>query len=97
MDADDSMTLPVAGGRNITENYVGSHFSNYDYYVVLSHFKGHAMAGFGGAIKNTSIGIASSEGKTNIHTAGQGAACGAPPRLASWSPWRKQVNPWPTP
>ena len=44
----------------MTENYVGSHFANYDYYVVLSHFKGHAMAGFGGAIKNISIGILAS-------------------------------------
>ena len=79
MDADGSMTLPVAGGSNLSENYVGSHFANYDYYVVLSHFKGHAMAGFGGAIKNISIGIASSEGKTHIHTAGKGGSMwGAP-------------------
>lgn len=74
MDADGSMTLPVSGGRNITENYVGSHFPNYDYYLVLSHFKGHAMAGYGGAIKNISIGIASSEGKTHIHTGGKGGS-----------------------
>lgn len=74
MDADGSMTLPVNGGRNITENYVGAHFTDYDYYVVLSHFKGHAMAGFGGAIKNISIGIASSEGKSHIHTGGKGGS-----------------------
>ncbi|MBT9779649.1 DUF362 domain-containing protein [Clostridium sp. MCC353] len=74
MDANGSMTLPVTGGRNLTENYVGAHFANYDYYVVLSHFKGHAMAGFGGAIKNISIGIASSEGKNHIHTAGKGGS-----------------------
>ena len=43
---------------NLTENYVGANFANYDYYVVLSHFKGHSMAGYGGAIKNISIGIA---------------------------------------
>lgn len=72
MDAEGSMTLPVAGGTRLTENYVGSHFENYDYYVVLSHFKGHAMAGFGGAIKNISIGIASSEGKAHIHSGGTG-------------------------
>ena len=48
MDEEGSMTLPVEGGSNLTENYVGSHFANYDYFVVLSHFKGHAMAGFGG-------------------------------------------------
>ncbi len=70
MDEEGSMTLPAAGGDNLTENYVGSHFADYDYYVVLSHFKGHAMAGFGGAIKNISIGIASSEGKFHIHSGG---------------------------
>ena len=68
------MTLPVAGGNNLTENYVGAHFADYDYYVVLSHFKGHAMAGFGGAIKNISIGIASSEGKSHIHSGGTGGS-----------------------
>lgn len=59
MDEDGFMTLPVEGGSNITENY--------DYFIVLSHFKGHTMAGFGGAIKNASIGIASARGKGNIH------------------------------
>ncbi len=70
MDADGSMTLPVAGGTRLTENYVGAHFANYDSYLILSHFKGHAMAGFGGAIKNISIGIGSSEGKCWIHSGG---------------------------
>lgn len=74
MDADGDMALPVAGGAHLTENYVGSHFENYDYYVVLSHFKGHAMAGFGGAIKNISIGIASSDGKAHIHSGGTGGS-----------------------
>lgn len=74
MDADGSVTLPVTGGTHLTENYVGSHFENYDYYVVLSHFKGHSMAGFGGAIKNISIGIASSEGKSHIHSGGTGGS-----------------------
>ncbi len=74
MDEDGSMTLPVTGGSNLTENYVGADFANYDYFVVLSHFKGHAMAGYGGAIKNISIGIASSEGKEHIHTGGQGGS-----------------------
>lgn len=74
MDEDGSLTLPVTGGDNLTENYVGSHFENYDYYVVLSHFKGHAMAGYGGAIKNISIGIASSEGKAHIHSGGTGGS-----------------------
>ena len=53
---------------------VGGNFANYDYFIVLSHFKGHAMAGFGGAIKNISIGIASSEGKTHIHSGGTGGS-----------------------
>lgn len=72
MDEEGSITLPVVDGDNLTENYVGSHFTNYDYYVVLSHFKGHAMAGYGGAIKNISIGIASSQGKAHIHSGGKG-------------------------
>ena len=74
MDADGSMTLPVTGGDNLTENFVGTHFSNYDSFLVLSHFKGHAMAGFGGAIKNISIGIASSQGKGHIHSGGTGGS-----------------------
>ena len=70
MDEDGSMILPVENGQQITENYVGTHFADFDGFLVLSHFKGHAMAGFGGAIKNISIGIASSEGKNFIHTGG---------------------------
>lgn len=67
----ESMIIPVTGGRRLTENYVGAHFGDFDSFLVLSHFKGHAMAGFGGAIKNISIGIGSAEGKCLIHTAGQ--------------------------
>lgn len=74
MDENGSMALPVEGGDNLTENYVGANFANYDYYIVLSHFKGHAMAGYGGAIKNISIGIASSEGKSHIHSGGAGGS-----------------------
>ena len=74
MDEDGSMVLPVSGGDNLTENYVGFHFADYDYYIILSHFKGHAMAGYGGAIKNISIGIASSEGKAHIHSGGTGGS-----------------------
>lgn len=70
LDEDGSMTLPVTGGTQLSENYVGAHFGDYDSYLVLSHFKGHAMAGFGGAIKNISIGLGSSEGKCWIHSAG---------------------------
>lgn len=70
MDADGETRLPVEGGRHIDYDIVGSHYMDYDFTVVLSHFKGHAMAGFGGAIKNISIGIASSNGKRWIHSAG---------------------------
>ncbi|GHV93731.1 hypothetical protein AGMMS50293_00510 [Spirochaetia bacterium] len=71
LDENGSVSLPVVGGARLSENFVGSHFKDYDYFVVLSHFKGHAMAGLGGAIKNISIGIASSEGKAWIHSAGK--------------------------
>lgn len=74
MDEEGSMSIPITGGQQLSEDLVGSHFANYDYFVVLSHLKGHAMAGFGGAIKNISIGIASSEGKMAIHTAGKGGS-----------------------
>ena len=64
------MPLPVTGGHHLTENYVGSHLQNYDSMLMLSHFKGHAMGGFGGALKNMSIGLASSYGKIWIHSSG---------------------------
>lgn len=69
MDKDGSMEIPVVGGKHLTGNLVGKHLANYDSMVMLSHFKGHAMGGFGGALKNMSIGVASSAGKTRIHTA----------------------------
>ena len=69
-DEEGSMILPVEGGTRLTENYVGAAFADYDSYLILSHFKGHAMAGFGGAIKNISIGLGSSEGKSWIHSGG---------------------------
>lgn len=70
LDEDGSMSLPVEGGSVLSENYVGLAFADYDSYLVLSHFKGHAMAGFGGAIKNISIGLGSSMGKSWIHSGG---------------------------
>lgn len=70
MDEDGSVSIPVEGGTRMTENLVGAHFPEYDGFLVLSHFKGHAIAGFGGAIKNISIGMASQEGKCLIHTDG---------------------------
>ncbi|MDE6288618.1 MAG: DUF362 domain-containing protein [Muribaculaceae bacterium] len=71
MDAEGDTILPVDSARHITHDIVGRHFLDYDFLVVLSHFKGHAMGGFGGALKNVAIGIASTAGKTNIHTAGK--------------------------
>lgn len=70
MDADGEVSLPVVGGTYLTEDIVGKNFMNYDFTVVLSHFKGHAMGGFGGAVKNMSIGIASANGKRLIHSGG---------------------------
>lgn len=71
MDADGEVSLPVKGGRHLKEDFVGRNYLDYDFTVILSHFKGHAMGGFGGAIKNMSIGIASSKGKAWIHSAGK--------------------------
>ena len=71
MDTEGEIALPVVGGKHLKEDFVGSHFPAYDFTVILSHFKGHAMGGFGGALKNMSIGIASSAGKPWIHTAGK--------------------------
>ena len=71
MDEDGEMELPVHNHKRITVNYVGDHLKNYDSMLVLSHFKGHPMGGYGGALKNMSIGIASSHGKAHIHGAGE--------------------------
>lgn len=70
MDADGSVSIPVDGGIRLTENLVGESYQNYDFFIILSHFKGHRMGGFGGAIKNMSVGIASASGKCLIHSAG---------------------------
>lgn len=70
MDESGEMALPVTNGKHLQVNYVGEHLKNYDSMLMLSHFKGHAMGGFGGALKNMSIGIASSHGKAHIHGAG---------------------------
>lgn len=65
------MILPIPNGKQIKENYVGKHLSNYDSLLVLSHFKGHPMGGYGGALKQLSIGVASSYGKAYIHGVGK--------------------------
>lgn len=64
------LKLPIPDGKIIKENYVGKNITNYDSLLVLSHFKGHPMGGYGGALKQLSIGVASSYGKAYIHGAG---------------------------
>ena len=64
------LKLSIPDGKIIKENYVGKNITNYDSMLVLSHFKGHPMGGYGGAIKQLSIGVASSYGKAYIHGAG---------------------------
>lgn len=70
LDEEGDMSITVKDGLHLKENYVGTHLQNYDSMLMLSHFKGHAMGGFGGALKNMSIGLASSFGKIWIHTSG---------------------------
>ncbi|MCM1466928.1 MAG: DUF362 domain-containing protein [Alistipes sp.] len=70
MDEEGEIVLDIPEGQTIQKNFVGSHMADYDSMLVLSHFKGHPMGGFGGALKNISIGIASSHGKAYIHGAG---------------------------
>lgn len=70
MDAEGEFTIPVRDTSRIRYDIVGSHLKNYDFMINLAHFKGHAMAGFGGVIKNQSIGVASANGKAYIHSAG---------------------------
>ena len=64
------LVLDIPNGKVIHKNYVGKNLKNYDSLLVLSHFKGHPMGGYGGALKQLSIGIASSYGKAYIHGAG---------------------------
>lgn len=70
MDSEGEMKLEVKDKTHIKCNIVGSHLKNYDFMINLAHFKGHAMGGFGGVLKNQSIGVASSHGKAYIHSAG---------------------------
>ena len=71
MDEDGSINLPVRDTKHLQYDIVGSHVQNYDFMINLAHFKGHAMGGFGGVLKNQSIGVASSAGKLYIHSAGR--------------------------
>jgi uncharacterized protein len=77
MDENGSVEIPVINGKHLKTDRVGAHFPDYQFHVVLSHFKGHAMAGYGGALKNMSIGYGSTAGKCLIHTGG----------ASSSSPW----------
>lgn len=79
MDEDGDTPLPIRGGRRLKEVAVGSHLLNYDSMVVLTHFKGHTMGGFGGSLKNISIGCASGKlGKLQIHRDGNQTWAGGP-------------------
>lgn len=71
MDEEGDIILDIPNGKQIKKNYVGDHIKKYDSMLVLSHFKGHPMGGFGGALKQLSIGVASSFGKAYIHGAGE--------------------------
>ncbi len=71
LDEFGEFEIPVSGGKHLDVDIVGEHMKNYNAFVNLAHFKGHAMGGFGGVIKNQSIGFASTAGKAYIHTAGK--------------------------
>jgi len=82
MDENGTVDIPVKNGKHLSIDRVGAHFPDYQFHVVLSHFKGHAMAGYGGALKNMSIGYGSTAGKCLIHTGG----------ASSSSPWGGNQN-----
>ena len=67
----EDIRVPVRNGKHLKEDFLGKNIKNYDSMLVLSHFKGHPMGGYGGALKQLSIGCASSEGKAWIHSAGK--------------------------
>lgn len=71
MDEYGDLRIPVVDKRHIKYDIVGNHLANYDFMINLAHFKGHQMGGFGGVLKNASIGVASASGKAYIHTAGK--------------------------
>ncbi|MCL2265810.1 MAG: DUF362 domain-containing protein [Treponema sp.] len=71
MDEKSDISLPVINGKHLKENIIGARFTEFNFHIVLSHFKGHQMGGFGGALKNLSIGYASTAGKAWIHSAGK--------------------------
>ena len=79
MDADGEVSLPIPGGRHLKEVAVGKNLLNYDSMLVLTHFKGHVMGGFGGSLKNIAIGCASGKtGKAQLHSDGTNLWAGGP-------------------
>jgi uncharacterized protein len=82
MDDNGSIDIPVKNGKHLEIDRVGAHFPDYQFHVVLSHFKGHAIGGYGGALKNMSIGYGATAGKCLIHTGGR----------SSTSPWDGDQN-----
>lgn len=81
MDEDGDISLPVRGGKHLKEVAMGAHITNYDSMIVLTHFKGHAMGGFGGSLKNIAIGCASGQvGKRQVH----GVVEKMPANFAEW-------------
>lgn len=71
MDEYDQIRIPIQDRKHLKYDIVGGHLANYDFMINLAHFKGHAMGGFGGVLKNASIGVASTAGKAYIHSAGK--------------------------
>lgn len=84
MDSEDTIHIPMQDKKHIAYDIVGSHLANYDFMINLAHFKGHAMGGFGGVLKNASIGVAAKSGKSYIHTAGR----------STTSPWGGAQDPF---
>lgn len=84
MDSEDTIHIPTQDKRHIAYDIVGSHLADYDFMINLAHFKGHAMGGFGGVLKNASIGVAAKSGKSYIHTAGR----------STTSPWGGTQDPF---
>lgn len=82
MDEEGDMAIPVRDTTHIPYNLVGKHLANYDFMINLAHFKGHPMAGYGGVIKNQSIGVSSANGKLLLHSAGR--KCDSEHKLSGW-------------
>lgn len=100
MDAEGEFTIPVRDRKHLEYDIVGDHLKNYDFMVNLAHFKGHAMGGFGGVIKNTSPSVLPRQPgrRTSIPPERRGMflPCGTiwPVRMISWSPWRLPRRRW---